>query len=420
MRRARLAVAAAVCLVVAGTGSSASAETIFGPQRVLVVPVTWGPEPFTQEQLRRAVFDDAASFVRASSYGRASITGAITPWLHAMSPPSGCSTRAVARAGAPAAAAAGFPTSDYEYVIYFHPQMGCVWFGITLGSDVFLNGSLFPKLVEHELGHAFGLPHANTFATSCAAEACAAEYGDPYDTMGGGVGDFNPFEKSLLGWLPRSTAVRRNGGYALDVVEAPSTRSQALVVRTALDEYWIENRRDPARTVTGEVVGPPGVLVRSGPARVSASGAEDFTFYNLLVPDPTGRNRPAILPGETFVLPGVFSITVRSRTAKTARVRFAWRDRTPPGVPGNLALARSVFDPAFVDVAWSAPREVGSGIDRYLVSLDARPAASVARGARAFSLSRPGRGKHVVRIVAVDRAGNRSRAAVRRFTVPGA
>lgn len=382
--------------------------------------VTWGPEPFTREQVRHAVFDDAAAFVRASSYGRASLTGAITPWLHAMSPPSGCSTRAVGRAGSAAAAATGFSPSAYKYVIYVHPQMGCVWFGITLGSDIYLNGSLFTKLVEHELGHAFGLSHANTTTARCASEACAQEYGDPYDTMGSGIGDFNPFEKSRLGWLPRSTTIRKNGVYSLDVLEPASAGPKALVVRTALDEYWIENRRDSARTVEGEVVGPPGVLIRTGPPRVSPNGAENFTLYNLLVADPAGKGRPALLRGETFVLRGAFSITVRSRSAASARIRFAWRDRSRPRLPRGVAVRSSEFDPSLLDVVWNASRDDGSGLDHYLVSLDGRPPTVVGRGARgepAFELPRPARGRHMVRIVAVDRAGNRSRAAVRPFFI---
>lgn len=408
------------CLASAGTGSVALAEPIFGPQRVLVVLPTWGPEPFTHEQVRQAVFGNAASFVRTSSYGRASLEGTVTPWLRALpANPGNCNVSAVGRAGRAAAAAAGFAPSSYQYVIYLSPHIGCPWFGVTLGTDIYLNGSLFTKLVEHELGHAFGLPHSNATSSSCSADACATEYGDPYDTMGDGVGDFNAFEKFLLGWLPRFTTVHANGEFVVDALEGRSAGSKALVVRTATDEYWIENRRDPGTTVAGEIVAPPGVLVRTGPPRRLSDGA-DYTLYNLLIADPVGRDRPSLFAGETFTLPGVFSITVRSRTAATARIRFRWQDRTRPRPPQLLSVRSSPYDSELVDVAWDGSKEGGSGVDRYLVSIDGRPPLVARRGERAdgaLSLARPSRGRHVVKVIAVDRAGNRSRPATRRFVV---
>lgn len=102
-----------MCLALAGTAPSARADEIAGAQRVLVILVTWGPEPFAQGQVRQAVFGDAATFVRASSYGRARVVGDTTPWLRAMEgPPRGCDVGSVGGAGRAAAARAGFAVGD--------------------------------------------------------------------------------------------------------------------------------------------------------------------------------------------------------------------------------------------------------------------------------------------------------------------
>ncbi len=53
--------------------------------------------------------------------------------------------------------------------------------------------------------------------------------------MGNGIGDFNAYEKFMLGWLPRATHVRANGEYTIDGLEGPSAGAKALVVQTALE-----------------------------------------------------------------------------------------------------------------------------------------------------------------------------------------
>jgi hypothetical protein len=418
VRRFGLAVGLALCLAVAGTGGTARADDIAGTQRVLFVLVTWGPEPFTQEQVRTAL-GEATAFVHASSYGRASLAGTVTPWLHSLAAsPRGCDVDPIGAAGRAAAARAGFAPADYPYVVFVHPAIACNWFGLTEDRDIYLNGSLFPKLVEHELGHAFGLGHANTAGAGCSAEACATEYGDPYDTMGSGTGDFNPYEKSLLGWLPRWTVAQSAGTYDVDTLEPASGGPKALVVRTALNEYWIENRRDPGRTVDGEIAGPPGVLIRTGPPRILANGIEIFTFYNLLLDDPAGRGRAAMLPGDRVTVPGAFTLAVVARSRTSSRVRFAWTDRTPPAAP--VAVGTRLDDLGELAAVWGDSRETGSGVARYVVSLDDRRPVVVGSGAgrdNELPLAALGAGRHVLRIVAVDRAGNRSRAAVRSFVV---
>ena len=76
----------AVALLGLSLAATPSAQSVFGdpvvgPQRILVVLATWGPQPFARDNVRRVVFDEADAFYRAASYGKASLTGVVTPWL---------------------------------------------------------------------------------------------------------------------------------------------------------------------------------------------------------------------------------------------------------------------------------------------------------------------------------------------------
>jgi Gametolysin peptidase M11 len=187
---------------------------ILGAQRVLVVLVTWGPQPFTRDEVQHVVFETDA-FYRESSYGKAWLTGTVTPWLNAFDGSPGCSVPLIRTAGAAAARTAGYDPAAYERIIYVQPSVDCPWSGVTQANTIFLDGMLSRKLVAHELGHAFGLPHANS--TACRRAGCPAEeYGDPYDTMGGGSGDFSAYAKFSLGWLTRIARPAASGVYQLD------------------------------------------------------------------------------------------------------------------------------------------------------------------------------------------------------------
>ena len=57
------------------------AHGFLGEQRMLVVRVTWGPEPFSDAQVQSVVFAQTAAFMQTSSFGKTSIAGTQTPWF---------------------------------------------------------------------------------------------------------------------------------------------------------------------------------------------------------------------------------------------------------------------------------------------------------------------------------------------------
>jgi Gametolysin peptidase M11 len=408
-----------VALLVASLAVVPSAQPaygghVLGPQRILVALVTWGPEPFARDDVQHIVFDEVDAVYRSMSYGKVSLTGAVTPWLHAFDVPVACNLPVVRSGGIAALTAAGYDPSKYDRLVFVHPEQNCPWSGVTQAATVYLNGAVTTYLVAHELGHSFGLGHSNL--TDCKHHGCGAlDYGDPYDTMGVGTGDFNAKAKYDLGWLTSVARPGKNGTYVLAPIERTSPLPQALVVTTGNDQYWIEYRSRPALNNDGQQTAGAGVIIRVSPS----PDLNDFGssgIPNLLLSSPDGRHRPELGHGESFVDAGAFKLTVLQASGDRTRLRFRWTDATAPHTPR--------FDAALVaghvQVTLDATRESGSGVARYAITLDRRAPLSVGTDAadEPVQMGKPLPGTHTVKVVVVDRAGNRSRAAVRHVRVP--
>jgi Gametolysin peptidase M11 len=387
---------------------------VLGPQRILVALVTWGPQPLAREDVRHIVFDETDALYRSMSYGKVSLTGTVTPWLKAFDVPVACNLPQVRAQGSAAAAAAGFDASKYDRVVFIHPEQNCPWSGVTQAATVFLNGVLTAHLVAHELGHSFGLGHANL--TDCKRHGCGAlEYGDPYDTMGVGSGDFSAKAKFDLGWLTNVSRAAKNETYELAPIERPARFAQAFVVTTANDQYWIEYRGLEARSDDDGQTAGAGVIIRVSPSPdLNDSGSGGIP--NLLLGNPDGRHRPELRHGEAFVDSGAFKVTVLQASGPRARLRFRWTDVTAPRTPHFTAALVG----GRVQVMLDAARESGSGVARYDITLDRRAPRSVGGDAtdEPVPMGKPLPGTHTVKVVVVDRAGNRSPAATRRVHVP--
>ena len=176
------------------------------------------------------------------------------------------------------AAALGYFSGDYYSPFYVlcnslpQYQFGGLSSGI-------LNGS--PGALSHELGHNFGLPHANFWqpegnvpgpvqppnpqppfpidpdslighndlnAPYIGAQA-SQEYGNPHDVMGSGGGHFSAMFKNRMHWLPDSFIKNANGSttnriHAFDTARISEGRHYALRMRKdALREYWFSYRQ---------------------------------------------------------------------------------------------------------------------------------------------------------------------------------
>jgi hypothetical protein len=398
--------ALAVSLLLAGLAAP-SAAAVTGEMRTLYVVATWGPVPFSNDDLLR-VGAETDAFFRASSGGRFAMPPSVAgPVQLPRAVFSNCDATSL-RVAMPASMFA-----PYERITFVTPIVdGCPFFGEANPTEVLLNGRLFRALAAHELGHTLSLGHASRW--TCTRQCAIEEYGNAFSIMGGGDGDLNAWEKSALGWLGPIVRPRRNATYELGPVEGPTLLPQALVVKSAASEFWFESRGSSTPSFTGDSVQPAGVTVVAGPA--PGGELSQYPRENLLLSNPAGGARFAYAPGETFVRPGIFRVTVERHALQSAALRFEWLDRVAPGRPRLRARTTR----GRIRLAWDAARDRGSGVDSYTVVIDGRAVRTyrldipLTTWTAAF---RAARGSHRVGVYATDRAGNRGRLASARIRI---
>jgi Divergent InlB B-repeat domain len=219
-----------------------------------------------------------------SSYGRTDMNVTVTAVAYMMPHPSSYyvtqrNTDAIWTAlmnDAVAAASADYPVDQtggsYDFVgDYFpyiapapgHPgsgtfgSMGTKWFWISGGGTF---QGLYPGLIVHEMGHAYGAGHADLWQTSdgnpVSATGKIVKYSDTYDSMGGATGytqpygDFNPKVKWQFGWIDDAqvSIVTAPGIYQFRIFRFDSAAATGLLAikipRGDGSNYWIGIRRN--------------------------------------------------------------------------------------------------------------------------------------------------------------------------------
>ncbi|MCB1121790.1 MAG: hypothetical protein KJT03_09595, partial [Verrucomicrobiae bacterium] len=161
------------------------------------------------------------------------------------------------------------PFEDYDIVGLAFPRINEVsWGGLaTVGgakSRLWLNGVVGIDTIVHELGHNFGLLHANfwnyTYTNDESTNPVdptgeSIEYGDNLDVMGSAAplhGHFNMASKQFLGWMKpiqvRTIVQSSENGitrvFQFDHKDAPSSNTQAIQIRKGNNEYyWVGLRK---------------------------------------------------------------------------------------------------------------------------------------------------------------------------------
>ena len=162
------------------------------------------------------------------------------------------------------ATGAGFNLANYDRVgVVFADLSGIAGSQIDYGGlgdidgpDFWINGYFDFPIVAHEIGHTYGLNHANLWQVSDGNPVSPAghsvEYGDEFDVMGDGVDathHFSHWNKSILQWIPDTavTTVTTAGTYRIfrfDAQGANLANALALkIVRNDTQDYWVGFRR---------------------------------------------------------------------------------------------------------------------------------------------------------------------------------
>ncbi len=164
------------------------------------------------------------------------------------------------------AAAGGYDLGEYDRIAVIFSSLSKIRLSkITYAAlanvaanRLWFNGSLDFGLLAHELGHTYGLHHANLWRTtdqSVIGRGSSLEYGDVFDVMGESwsatsASHFNPLFKTILGWIPEEavTTATESGTYRVyrfDTAAADLTSPLALRVprMNRGNDYWIGYRK---------------------------------------------------------------------------------------------------------------------------------------------------------------------------------
>jgi hypothetical protein len=184
-----------------------------------------------------------AQFFQNNSFGATSIVGTVTPRVYRMPRTSAdyvdSKDFSSMRDEAVKQAKADLNVDEYDRIaVVFSPVSGkrFNWAGIADMGGKFLwcQNEFSLRLLSHELGHTYGLSHANTWTPKrgdpAAADGSSVEYGDSCDAMssyGGDHHDFSAYGKNLLGWLPdgQVTTVTESGTFRVYAHDNPAALS---------------------------------------------------------------------------------------------------------------------------------------------------------------------------------------------------
>ncbi|MDB6070030.1 MAG: Calx-beta protein, partial [Verrucomicrobiales bacterium] len=250
------------------TGLLPSAPTpSIGNVKVLVIPMTFADQndtPSTESVLYNMMRTVGDHYAKAS-YGKLTLISTVTPpvtlphneaWYVQKDSSNGGPIDGLGLEHSHARAEArklGFDDDDYDCIVVrlrggARPAGG--WGG---GRSVWIYGD-GADVTAHEVGHVFGLAHANfwdTAGTSAIGTGTNGEYGGYYDVMGGfGLpnGHYNAQAKNQIRWLPGDfvTEATTSGLYRIyaqdQAILDPGKRFALKIRKDNLRTYWGEVR----------------------------------------------------------------------------------------------------------------------------------------------------------------------------------
>lgn len=406
----------------------AAASTATGAHSVTVLPVYWSAKDSQTQATLQNLANLTANFWEQQSNSRLTMTATALDWKP-ISAPSGCDYSGIYSAALAAHGVAAPTSSAQHLLVYFPYRSDCGWAGLGTvgGSRTWINGYPYVEVSAHELGHNFGIGHANTadctlngarvaLSTTCTNH----EYWDSVDVMGSGQWNNNPgnLNVALADYLGFATVTRATAGATTTATVAPTAQLTAnRAVRVDLPSgvpVYVEYRPTAGRDWRQSQWA--GVQVRQ---RVSTQG---YPASQLLDMQPSTSFANASLPTwAVWPVPGTgLSVKVTDLTATGATVSVVPTadDTTAPAkvTPTSPTAGQTV--PVGSTLAWTAATDAGgAGTAAYALHVDGALRTRVGATTTSWTLPSLADGSHTVRVDATDNAGNTTAGTVVTFTV---
>jgi hypothetical protein len=279
--------AVVVAAVPTATADLPATADLAGIHQLVVLPVVWSAGEVGPIAPLQAAATGVEQYWERQSGGRVDIRTSVRA-TQVVRPATTCATGSI-MADALAANPGVAPSATTHVAVHFPYLPACPFAGraTITGGSIWLNGDASTYVLAHELGHNFGLGHANTLTCTSAgvrvplatttSDCTAREYGDNADVMGQGrnmtsPGNINSGFADYLGW---ATVADLTGAVtsSRDVTLAPlaaTAAQRALRVTSSVGTVYLDYR--PAAG--------PDALHEPGWAGVQA---------HLLSTDPTYR-----------------------------------------------------------------------------------------------------------------------------------
>lgn len=395
-----------------GLVMAAPSPWVTGAKKVLYIRIDFSDlagEPVSLSTAQSTMDGAVSSFFVATSFSQTSIgPTTVTPVLRMPKTAAAyqSSTTTLLQDARAAARTAGYDTAAYNLDIVAFRRVYSGWSGMAYvgAKGVWLNGSFGAGVTRHELGHNYGLYHANFWKTSDGTAIGAGsnqEYGNVFDTMGssGSNGQFNANKRFRLGWLPAANVATAAvaGDYRLTALDASATLSagRTYALRVAKDsdrDYWLEFRQQ----FTANPAAMNGAIVLWDPWAQSNRGSQLLD----MTPETTSKNDAPLAVGRTFSDRSNpdssrwihFTVLGKAGTSPESldvRVSFG----ATPGAP-SVALTASpaaAAPGAPISVSWSSSSTTLSPTDSIGLfaagaptALDSRPATGQPNGSVSF------------------------------------